>query len=62
MSQPQSFYFMFMLHDSPVLFRSTSPLPNLQISMSANGDGQKTHSGAYAQTCACRRDGASDDR
>jgi len=62
MSQPQSFYFMFMLHDSPVLFRSTSPLPNLQISMSANGDGQQSRSGADTQTCARRREDASDDR
>jgi hypothetical protein len=60
MSQPQSFF--FILRDSLVLFGATGPLPNLQISMSANGDWQKTHSGAYAQTRARRCNGSSDDR
>jgi hypothetical protein len=60
MSQPQSFF--FMLNDSLVLFASAGPLPYLQISMSANGDGQQTCSGADAQTRAHRCDDASDDR
>jgi hypothetical protein len=38
MSQPQSFFFLF--RDSLVLFGPAGPLPDLQISMSANGNGQ----------------------
>jgi len=59
---PQSQSFFFMFRNAQAVFRFPAPLPASQISTSLKSDWQQARSGADAQTRACRRDDASDDR